>query len=348
MTTHDTHLAGTDTDTPASAAPATAAGAKRRRPALLAFGERFGLVGLLLLLVAVFAINPASGPAFFSVGNLQIVLANQSVVMIVAIAVLIPLISGHFDFSVGATSAISAMVCASLQVTYGQPLIVAIPAAIVVAAAIGMLNGYLVARLGLNSFVATLGVATFLGGIIQWHTGGLAITGIDPALRSFGTARWLGIPSVVYIVMIVLVMAWYVLTQTPYGRALYATGANPRAALLAGVPTTRYTWIAFVAAGTIAGIAGIVLTARTGGANPDNGMLLLFPALAAVFLGVTTIQPGRFNVWGTVVGVLFVAVSVSGLVLSGAQSWVDGVFNGAALVLAVTISTFLRRKRAGS
>lgn len=329
-----------------TAASPTATG--RPRPSLLALGERYGLVLLLIAIIAFFAILPESSRAFFSTGNLTIVLASQSVIMVVAIAVLLPLIAGHFDFSVGATAALSAVVCASAQVNFGMPLAASILVALLVAAVIGIANALLVAKLGLNSFVSTLGMATLLGGLIQWHTGGLAIIGIDAALRDFGSGKWLGVPRVVFVVVGVLVVIWYVLTQTPFGRALYATGANPRSALLAGVPTARYTLIAFTLSGVLAGIAGILLTARTGGANPDNGMSLLFPALAAVFLGVTTIQPGRFNVWGTVIGVLFVAASVSGLVLAGAQSWVDGVFNGAALIVAVLVSTLLRKRRSGS
>jgi ribose transport system permease protein len=212
---------------------------------------------------------------------------------------------------------------------------------------IGLLNGVLVAAFGMNSFVSTLGVATLLGGLIQWYTGGLAIIGIDPALTQFGSGNWNGIPLVIAVVVLVVAGAWYLLTQTPFGRAIYAIGSNPRAANLVGLPRQRYTLIAFAASGALAGVAGVILTARTGGANPDTGTYLLFPALAAVFLGATAINPGRFNVFGTIVGVLFVSVSVSGLTLAGAQNWVDPVFNGAALLVAVFLSSALRRRRVG-
>jgi ribose transport system permease protein len=258
-----------------------------------------------------------------------------------------PLIAGHFDFSVGAMTVLAAVVCAGTNVRLGLPLAVSILLAIGVGLTIGLINGILVARFGLNSFVSTLGMATLIGGLVQWYTGGQAIIGIDAALLQFGSRQWFGVPRVLFVVVIVAVVAWYVLGHTPFGRALYAIGSNARSADLVGLPRMNYTLLAFALSGTLAGIAGVVLTARTGGANPDAGTYLIFPALAAVFLGATAIIPGRFNVLGTVIGVLFVAVSVSGLTLAGAQNWVDAVFNGAALIIAVFVSSYLRRRRAG-
>jgi ribose transport system permease protein len=318
----------------------------RRTPAA-EWGERLGLPILLALIIVFFSVFPASSRAFFSVANLTVVLANQSVIVLVAIALMFPLIAGHFDFSVGAMTVLAAVVCAGANVRLGLPLAVSILLAIVVGVTIGLVNGILVARFGLNSFVSTLGAATLIGGLVQWYTGGQAIIGIDAALLQFGSRQWIGVPRVLFVVVVVAVAAWYLLGHTPFGRALYAIGSNARSADLVGLPRTRYTLFAFAMSGLLAGIAGVVLTARTGGANPDAGTYLIFPALAAVFLGATAIIPGRFNVIGTVIGVLFVAVSVSGLTLAGAQNWVDAVFNGAALIIAVFVSSILRRRRAG-
>ena len=326
-----------------STTPSTVA----RRSTLVQAGERYGLIVLLVAIIGFFSILPASSATFFSVANLSILLANQSVIVIVAMASLFPLIAGHFDFSVGSIAVVSSIVCAGAQVRMGLPLLLAILVATAVAAVIGLVNGVVVARFGVNSFVSTLGVATLLGGLIQFLTGGLAIIGGDPALTDFGSGQWLGVPLVVFVVVIVVAGAWYLLTNTPFGRSLYAIGSNPRSAQLVGLPRRRFTLIAFTLSGALAGVAGIVLTARTGGANPDDGTYLLFPALAAVFLGATSILPGRFNVAGTILGVLFVAVSVSGLTLAGAQNWVSNVFNGAALLVAVFLSSALRRRREG-
>ena len=318
------------------------------RSSILAIGERYGLIALLLLVVATFSILPASSPTFLTTANLAVVLSNQSVILLCAVAVMLPLIAGNFDFSVGSIAVVGSVVCASAQIDAGLPIAAAVALSIAVGTAIGLLNGFLVAVLQLNSFVATLGTATALGGIVQWYTGGLPLTGIDPAFVGFGAGTWFGVPQIIYFVIIAVVAVWYVLAFTPFGRSLYAVGSNRRAAVLVGLPTQRYVWTTFALSGLLAGIAGVLLCARLGGASPDNGTYLLFPALTAVFLGATAIRPGVFNVWGTVIGVLFVAVSVSGLTMAGADNWVDAVFNGVALVVAVFLSTYLGKRRRGS
>jgi hypothetical protein len=191
--------------------------------------------------------------------------------------------------------------------------------------------------------VSNLAVATLLDGLVQWYTGGQSIANnISPGLVNSGL--WLGIPPAVWLVALAAVIVWYLLDLTRSGRSLYAIGENLRAARLVGMPAARYTLVGFTLSGVLAGVAGVVLTSRTAGATDTDGTTLLFPALAAVFLGATAIKPGRFNVWGTVFGVALVAVSVSGLTLAGAADWVAPVFNGAALALAVGLSTLLRRR----
>ena len=144
-------------------------------------------------------------------------------------------------------------------------------------------------------------------------------------------------------------VAWYFFTHTPYGRSLYAIGSNATAAKLVGLPVRKNVWWSFVVAGSIAGVAGVLQLARTGSGTASDGNSLLFPALAAVFLGATAIRPGFFNVIGTLIGAIFVSISVSGLTLSGASGWASNVFNGVALLAAVGLSTYLgRRQRSGS
>ena len=311
---------------------------------LKGLAERNALLLLLLAVVAFFAVYPKSSEVFLSQANMSVLLGNQSVVALLALAAILPLVTGYFDFSLGAISAVSTVLAAGLMSFHQVPLAVAAVVSIAVGAAIGAINGLLVTRFGLNSFVITLGMATLLGGLVQWYTGGLAITtGIDPALPRFGGSTWLGVPRVVFVVAVVTVVLWYLMAQTPFGRSLYAIGSNPRSARLVGVRVNRSVWTTFVLAGALAGVAGILQLARTGSATADNGTNLLFPALAAAFLGATSVVPGFFNPIGTIIGVLFVSVSVSGLTLSGASSWVTPVFNGTALIVAVSLSRYLGR-----
>jgi len=304
---------------------------------------------LLVLLIAVavfFSLYPPSADVFPTSQNLSVLLGNQSTVALLALAVILPLVCGYFDFSLGAIAATSSVLTAGMMANNDLPLGVSMAVGIGLGVLIGFVNGLLVTRFGLNSFVTTLGMATLLSGLIQWYTGGQTIlAGLDPRLAQFGSRTLFGLPQVVYIVAVAALILWYLLAQTPFGRGLYAIGANPRSAALVGIRVRRSTWTTFVLAGGVAGIIGVMALARTGSATADSGNALLFPALAAAFLGATAVRPGFFNVVGTIIGVLFVSVSVSGLTLSGASSWASPVFNGAALLVAVGLSHYLGRAR---
>jgi len=315
----------------------------------LHFAERWALVGLLLLVIAFFSFYSKTGGVFATSANAGVVTGNQAVIALLALAAMFPLIAGHFDFSVGANSALSSVLCASLMSHHHTPLLLAIVASVALGTAIGAVNGILVARFELSAFIITLGASTLLGGIFSWDTKGQTIaTGISQSLTGFGSDAIFGIPQLVYLVLVIAIACWYLLGQTPFGRKLYAIGANARAARLVGVRVRREVFLSFLIAGALAGVAGVLSTARTGGATADPGTSLLFPAIAAVFLGATAVRPGQFNVIGTMVGVLFVAASVSGLTLAGAADWVQPVFNGTALIVAVGLSTYLRRRRVGA
>jgi ribose transport system permease protein len=147
------------------------------------------------------------------------------------------------------------------------------------------------------------------------------------------------------LLIVIAFAVWYVLTQLPFGRRLEAIGSNESAARLVGISTTKSIWISFIISGLLAGVAGALQTSRGGSGDPSVGTAFLFPALTAVFLGATMIKPGKYNVWGTIIGIFFVATSVSGLTLLGADVWVQPIFNGVSLVAAVTLSTLIARGR---
>lgn len=313
---------------------------------VLQYAEKYALLGLLALVVIFFSIQGESGPIFTTLANWQALLGGMAVVTIVAMALLVPLIAGNLDFTVGATAGVSSVVTASLMSNHQQPLFIAALAALAVGLVIGVVNGVVVAYLGVSSFISTLGLSILLGGLIQWYTGGIDIvTGIDPHLTDFGSGLVAQLPRPFALVVAVTAVCWFLMTNTVYGRQLRAVGSNPRATSLMGINVRRTVFVSFALSGTLAGLAGIMLVARNGGAVSGAGADQLFPAFAAVFLGATTIDPGRYNAIGTFVGVLFVAVAVSGLTLAGAQSWVPDVFNGGTLVIAVIVSTLLSRQR---
>jgi len=310
------------------------------------FLESYALIILTALVILFFSVSPASSGAFPTLNNLNVILGSQSVTALIAIAALFAFIPGHFDFSLGAVAVSTQVLSAGLMSFYAVPLWLAILISMAVAALIGIVNGYFVTQLKMNPFVTTLGMSILLTGGVTWFTGGKTIlSGIDPAITKFGTTRILGLPLVFFVVLLIAAVNWYVLTHTPYGRSLYAIGSNQESATLVGIRVERNVWIGFIIGSLIAGLAGIIQLSRMGSATASSGGDLLFAALAAVFLGATAITPGFFNVIGTLVGAIFVSISVSGLTLSGASGWASSVFNGTALLVAVGLSTYLGRRR---
>jgi ribose transport system permease protein len=308
--------------------------------------ERGGLPLLGVLLFVFFATNGTSGSVFVGNANIKNILGDQSVTGLVALAMVIPLCSGYFDFTVAGTCGVVNVAMASVIGPHGWPILPAILFCLGIGMLIGFITGFLVAKLKLNAFVVTLGGYTLLGGLAQLYTKGRFISeGIPSTFNSWGSETWLGVPKPFYLLIAIAVIAWYVLSNTPFGRYLESIGSNERAAQLVGVNVTRTIWTSFVLSGLIAAVAGILQTSRAGSGSSETAAAFLFPAFTAVFLGATTIRPGRYNVWGTVIGVYFVAVSVSGFTLLGAETWVQPVFNGTALIVAVALTTFAKRAR---
>jgi ribose transport system permease protein len=317
-----------------------------RRPALLLL-ERYFLALLFVAVIVVFSVMLPD--SFATVLNFRNIVGNQSVLAILSLSAIIPLIGGQFDLSVGSVLGLTSIATASALSRFSAPLWVAVLVGPALGAAIGFFNGTLVARVGLNSLITTLGVATIITGAISWYTEGVSIlTGIPVGLTDMGSGVWLGLPRPLYCLAVVAVLVWYLIDHTPYGRYLQAVGSNPNAARLVGLDVRGITIMSFVTSGTIVGLAGVLEVAREGGANPQIGSLIALPVLAVAFLGVTSIHPGRFNVPGTLLAVFFLATAVSGLSLLGVDNWVESAFNGTALVAAVALSTIVGRRRAGA
>jgi ribose transport system permease protein len=335
--------------TPAPAAVAD--GSRRdRRDRALAFVERYALVLVLVAVIVFFSLWGKTSATFPTAANIKNVLGNQAVVGILALGVMFPLVCGEFDFSVGPAAGLSQVLTAGFMARLGAPLAVALVVGIGVGALVGVVNGVVVGRIGVNSLIVTLGISSVLSGIVVWYTNSQSIiTGISGDLTDLGSGDWLGIPRTLYVLAFVALVVYYALEQTPFGRYLYSIGSNPRAARLVGLPVERLVALAFVVSGTLAGLAGVLLVARNGSASPQVGTVGdSLQALAAVYLGATAIKPGRFNVLGTLVAIFLLAFTVTGLSLAGVAGWVNDVFNGAALFVAVLISTVVGRRRAAT
>jgi ribose transport system permease protein len=303
--------------------------------------------GLLLLLVAVLIVFSFMSKQFFTGTNLRITLGQQAVLAIVALASIVPLVGGQFDLSIATNVGAAGIVLATCMSRFKFSLGLAIVITLGWCVILGLVNGFFVARLGVNSFIVTLATSTVLEGLVEWYTNGNTIsTRISSSLVNDSTGNLAGIPKGLLWLAPVVLLLWYMLEHTPYGRRLHSTGSNKSAAAIIGIPVARVVMVSFVICAVLGGVAAILLVGQSGDANPEvaQGTLLL-PALAAAFLGSSAFRSGRFNVPGTVVAVYFVAFSVSGLELVGVTSWVEQVFDGAALAGAVTATTLLARKK---
>lgn len=319
------------------------------RRKMIGFGlvaEKYGLLGVLLLLVVVFAVGQR---AFMTVLNWQAIGSSLSVSIVISLALLLPIIAGKFDLSVGSIAVLSSLIGAKLMAENHLSLVVSVAVALGVGLVIGAVNGFIVTVLGVNDFVATLGSSTILLGVISWYSNDSSVSnGLSPALLNFGIARFFGVPLVTLCSLVLAVVIGYVVRQTPFGRQLISIGSNSKAATLVGVRVDRNVRVTYAISGLLGSLAGIFMIAQQGSATSQiNGLNLLIPALAAIFLGASAFNPGQFNVLGTIVGLLLVAVAVSGLTLAGAPSWVGSVVNGLLLILAVAGSKLFKRRRGG-
>jgi ribose transport system permease protein len=322
--------------------------ALKERGPIVSFFEHYGLVVLLVVVVIFFSVYPPTAGVFFSQANLITMLGSQTIVAIIALAALIPMATGYIDLSVAAIAGMSSCTFATLLTRANFPIAAAILVAIVVGGLLGALNGLLVARYHLSSIIVTLGNQIALTGVMEWYTKNTTIgAGMSQGIISFGSANWFGIPRLTWLFVPVILGTWFLLEQTPFGRYIQAISSNRRSARLVGIGVQQTLFLSFMIAGAIAGIAGVMLSIRQGGADGSTGPSFLFPALTGVFLGATVIHPGRPNAVGSMVGLLFLAVVVTGLTFLGATNWAPNLLQGLLLIAAAFLSTLLARERGG-
>ena len=312
---------------------------------LLALTQRWALLVVFGVVVAGFSFWIPE--KFATTGNWQDILTSQPSAIFIAFGAMLVLTAGEFDLSLGATFGLSQYLVMQLVTTAHVSWPLAVALSVAAGALVGAVNAALVLGLRMNSFIATIGVATFLEGVLDWRSAGGApiYSGAPPGLTDVARLKLAGVVLPVYYAAVAAVALWLLLEFTVFGRELRASGANRAAAVLSGLRTRAAVAFAFVAGGALAAIGGVLMTARLGAADATSGPGYLLPAYAAAFLGATTIRPGFFNVWGTVVAIFLVAVGITGLQLVGAQSWVTPVFNGLVLLVAVAVSNLAGRRR---
>jgi ribose transport system permease protein len=339
----------------ASREPATAAAGAvqpraarvRSRPSWLRLFSvrRLSAAYLWIFFIVLFAI--ITPDTFLTETTFRLVFRSGVITCVLALAFLIPLTAGAYDLSVGAVMSLALGLMVYLSIHTGLPTLVAAALVLVVCASCGVVSGFIIVRLRVNSFIATLGVSQLLLGAVLLISNNTQLVGALPQSWSdLGNNDFLKIPIVVYFLGALALVLWYVLEFTRIGRYLFATGGNPDAARLAGVPTNRIIWCAFIVSATIAGLAGVIFSMQSGLYSSSIGPGYLFPAVAAVFLGASQLSQ-RPNVWGTLIAYFALAFGIQGLVLSASSAsvWSQPVFQGVSLIIAVALASRPARRK---
>lgn len=311
---------------------------------LMRFLPVYGLVILTGFLIVLFSVLlPTTFPTML---NLRAIVSDKAIIALLSLGAMIPMAAGRIDLTVGYGIVLWHILAISLQTMLGLPWPIAVAVVLVLGAVSGFLNGLLVEVAKIDSFIATLGTGTVLYALALWHTGGRQMVGVLPdGFYGLSITFVFGLPITGFYLLAITLIMWVVLEYTPVGRYLYAIGANQRAAQLNGIPTRKYVIGAFVASGTMTALAGVLLAAKLRIGQASVGLEFLLPALVGAFLGSTTIKPGRVNVWGTIVGVAILAVGISGIQQFGGSFWVEPLFNGVTLLIAIGIAGYAQRRK---
>ena len=308
----------------------------RRKIAVILGLDRFSGLYVWAVLILIFSLWVPN--LFLTATNARIIAGSQAITAIVAMGLIVPVACGAFDLSIAGTLGMGVCIVIWSQ-AHGHGYALGIVVALAFGLLVGLVNAFIVVKLHVDSFIGTLGMSSILLAGTEWVTGGGQIAnGVSPHFTAIGQNQLWGLPLPVFYMIALAIVLWWLLEYTPAGRYLYGIGGNPQAARLAGIRVGRITTGAFLLSGVVAAFAGIVLAAELGSASPDVGGPYLLPAFSAVFLGATQVFPGRVNVPGTLIAIFLLATGVKGLQLAGAPSYINDLFNGAALIIAVALA----------
>lgn len=289
------------------------------------------LIGLLIIIVLLAILSSA----FLSVLNILNVLRQASINGFQAFGLTLVIISGGIDLSVGSVVAFSGMVTA-LLILAGVTPILAVLAGLASGTAIGVVNGLLIAKGKLQPFIATLGSMLVFRGMTLYISNGVPASKLGEGLIGFiGRGFILGIPTPVYLLLVVFLVIAFVLRNTVFGKRIYAIGGNKRAALLSGIDVDRNLIYIYAISGFLAAVAGVVLMSRVDSAVPTAGISFELSAIAAAVIGGVSLAGGKGNATGTLIGILIIAIIINGLNLLGTSSYLQQVITGLIIVAAV-------------
>lgn len=297
------------------------------------------LIGLALLCVIITFVSPA----FMTLSNITNVFTQVSTNAIIAVGMTFVILTGGIDLSVGSTVAISGAFAASI-IKSTNNVFLAIIVAGIVGIVIGLINGLLISKGKLQAFIATLATMTIFRGVTLVFTNGTPISKLSESFVNIGNGKLGFIPIPVAITVIVFIIAVYVLTETRFGRYLYALGGNEDSARLSGINTNKIKTLVYVISGFASSIAGVIIASRIGSASPNAGTGFELDAIAAVVIGGTSLAGGEGRITGTLIGALIIGVLNNGLNLMNVSPFYQSIVKGLVILIAVLLDKKSRKK----
>ncbi|KOR85102.1 ribose ABC transporter permease [Peribacillus frigoritolerans] len=297
--------------------------------------QKFGpLLALVLLFIVITVLNPS----FMEPNNILNLLRQTSINALIAFGMTFIILTGGIDLSVGSILALSSALMAGMMVSGLDPIL-AILVGILLGAIMGVINGILVSKGKMAPFIVTLATMTIFRGLTLVYTDGKPITGIGDSVmfQMLGRGYFLGVPVPAVVMVIAFMILWFLLHKTSFGRKTYAIGGNERASRISGIKVDRVKVAIYGLAGTMAAIAGAILTSRLNSAQPTAGQSYEMDAIAAVVLGGTSLSGGKGRLFGTLVGVLIIGTLNNGMNLLGVSSFYQQVVKGAVILIAVLL-----------
>lgn len=312
------------------------------RARLMRFIGTYGTIIVLAAMLVIFSIlQPGT---FATIGNFRNIINDMAIGTIVAAGLTVPLVAGDFDLSIGYVASFCGLLAVGLLSFSGLSIPLAILLVIGLGTLIGIVNGIVVSKIGVNAFIATLGTGTIVVGLNYAYSGGIPLQLTQSReFTKIAIGRIAGVPHLVVIMAVVLIVLWVILNRTVQGQHIKAIGVSPESARRAGVAVDRSRIVAFAIASTCAAIGGVLMASNLGSGQVTAGDGFMLTSFSAAFLGSAALREGQFHIVGTLIGVLTVAVGNNGLAMIGAPIFTQFLFAGTLLVIAVALGGIGRR-----
>lgn len=299
------------------------------------------LLALILLVVVIMANR---NPNFLTIANFRAMAVGFTPTAVIAVGMVILLVSGGFDLSVGAVLALSGTLVARF-VLDGMEQVIAVPAVLVIGACIGFVNGFLVTKVKINPLVATLGTLSIARGIAQVMTEGISISGLPASFGRVGGEQLANIPYMVLIMLVIVVIGDLALRHTRFLRQAYYVGSNENAARLSGIAVDRFRILAYMLTAALAALAGVLLASRLMAGTPTAAQGLELQVLAGAVIGGASLTGGEGTVLGAFLGIVFIGIISNVMTMEAVSIFWQQAVTGAILIAAVAFDMLVRRRR---